>query len=38
MRIYAYAPHRWARKLIALGLDARIIAAQLVAPYPAPRR
>ena len=25
--------HHWARKLIALGLDARIIAAQLVAPY-----
>lgn len=25
--------HHWARKLIALGLDARIIAAPLVAPY-----
>ena len=25
--------HHWARKLIALGLDARIIAAHLVAPY-----
>ena len=25
--------HHWARKLIALGLDARIIAAQLVNPY-----
>ena len=25
--------HHWARKLIALGLDARIIAAQLVSPY-----
>ena len=25
--------HRWARKLVALGLDARIIAAHLVAPY-----
>jgi len=25
--------HYWARKLIALGLDARIIAAHLVAPY-----
>ena len=25
--------HHWARKLIALGLDARIIAAQLVGPY-----
>ena len=25
--------HHWARKLVALGLDARIIAAQLVAPY-----
>ena len=24
--------HHWARKLIALGLDARIIAAQLVSP------
>ena len=25
--------HHWARKLVALGLDARIIAAQLVTPY-----
>ena len=25
--------HHWARKLFALGLDARIIAAQLVSPY-----
>ena len=25
--------HHWARKLIALGLDARIISAQLVSPY-----
>ena len=25
--------HHWARKLIALGFDARIIAAQLVSPY-----
>ena len=25
--------HHWARKLIALGLDARILAAQLVSPY-----
>ena len=25
--------HHWARKLITLGLDARIIAAQLVSPY-----
>jgi transposase len=25
--------HHWARKLTALGLDARIIAAQLVSPY-----
>jgi transposase len=25
--------HHWARKLIVLGLDARIIAAQLVSPY-----
>ena len=25
--------HHWARKLMALGLDARIIAAQLVSPY-----
>ena len=25
--------HHWARKLSALGLDARIIAAQLVSPY-----
>ena len=25
--------HHWARKLIALGLDARIIAARLVSPY-----
>lgn len=25
--------HHWARKLIAIGLDARIIAAHLVAPY-----
>ena len=25
--------HHWARKLIAPGLDARIIAAQLVSPY-----
>jgi transposase len=25
--------HHWARKLIALGLDARIISAQLVEPY-----
>ena len=25
--------HHWARKLIALGLDARIIAGHLVAPY-----
>jgi len=25
--------HHWARKLISLGLDARIIAAQLVSPY-----
>ena len=25
--------HHWARKLIALGLEARIIAAQLVSPY-----
>ena len=25
--------HHWARKLVALGLDARIIAAHLVAPY-----
>ena len=25
--------HHWARKLIALSLDARIIAAQLVSPY-----
>ena len=25
--------HHWARKLIALGLDARIIAAELVSPY-----
>jgi transposase len=25
--------HHWARRLIALGLDARIIAAQLVSPY-----
>jgi transposase len=25
--------HHWARKLVALGLDARIIAAQLVSPY-----
>lgn len=25
--------HHWARKLIAMGLDARIIAAHLVAPY-----
>lgn len=25
--------HHWARKLVAMGLDARIIAAQLVAPY-----
>ena len=25
--------HHWARKLIALGLDARIVAAQLVSPY-----
>ena len=25
--------HHWARKLIALGLQARIIAAQLVSPY-----
>lgn len=25
--------HHWARKLIALGLDARIISAQLVGPY-----
>jgi transposase len=25
--------HHWARKLIGLGLDARIIAAQLVSPY-----
>jgi len=25
--------HHWARKLIAMGLDARIMAAQLVAPY-----
>jgi transposase len=24
--------HHWARKLVALGLDARIIAAHLVAP------
>jgi len=28
--------HHWARKLIALGLDARIIAAQLVSPYHQP--
>ena len=25
--------HHWARKLVALGLDARVIAAHLVAPY-----
>ncbi|MDW5443257.1 IS110 family transposase, partial [Polaromonas sp. SM01] len=25
--------HHWARKMVALGLDARIIAAHLVAPY-----
>ena len=25
--------HHWARKLVAVGLDARIIAAQLVSPY-----
>ena len=25
--------HHWARKLMALGLDARIVAAQLVSPY-----
>ena len=25
--------HHWARKLAALGLDARIIAAHLVVPY-----
>lgn len=25
--------HHWARKLIALGLDARIVSAQLVSPY-----
>ena len=25
--------HHWARKLAAMGLDARIIAAQLVSPY-----
>src|SRR5690606_28823731 len=25
--------HRWARKLHAMGLDARIISAQLVSPY-----
>ena len=25
--------HRWARQLVALGLDARIMAAHLVAPY-----
>ena len=25
--------HHWSRKLIAMGLDARIIAAQLVSPY-----
>ena len=25
--------HHWARKLIGLGLDARIISAQLVSPY-----
>jgi transposase len=25
--------HHWARKLIALGPDARIIAAQLISPY-----
>jgi transposase len=25
--------HHWARKLIALGLDARMISAQLVSPY-----
>jgi transposase len=25
--------HHWSRKLVALGLDARIIAAHLVAPY-----
>jgi transposase len=25
--------HHWARKLVALGLDARIMSAQLVAPY-----
>jgi transposase len=25
--------HHWARKLVALGLDARIISAQLVSPY-----
>ena len=25
--------HHWARKLVALGLDARIISAQLVEPY-----
>ena len=32
METSSSSPH-WARKLIALGLDARIIAAQLVSPY-----
>ena len=32
METSSSSPH-WARKLIALGLDARIIAAQLVNPY-----
>ena len=30
--------HHWARKLVALGLDARIIAAQLGSPVSAPRQ
>jgi transposase len=25
--------HHWARKLLAMGLDARIVAAHLTAPY-----
>ena len=25
--------HHWARKLLAMGLDARIVSAQLAAPY-----
>ncbi len=29
----SFSTHHWARKLIVLGLDVRIIAAQFISPY-----